>query len=269
MRALRALVAAVRAGRTRIETRLALARALHQAGYHDLALAAVARVLADHPEHPGAISVRACVAVCRGESEQAELLCRGVLARAPDCAEAREVLARVYFAQRRWEDLAACASRGVELGAVGSEARGRQLARRAQAWLALGRWDALSADIAALQEMTAQQEVTAQQEMTDGQGPRTAALLTALMLCRKGQWAEAYAESCRLLALPAFAGTAAELAAVRFESAHRMGRLRPSYRLSARQIRRLRDNGHEPWVARLIAECGLSPSRRAGSAASG
>lgn len=246
-RALRALRSAVLAGEDPVQTRVAFARALHHAGLHDFAMAAVARVLARDPAQPEALSVRACVASCRGEFGLAEFICRGVLASAPSCAEAWGVLARVYFDQRRWQDLTACATQGLALPQAGSEARYLLLSQRAQAWLALGRFDDLSADIASLRDWGTEQ------------GTRAAAVFSALLLCRKGAFAEAFAASSQLLAQPELAGAAAELSLVRFESAHRLGQPHAAGALSERQLTRLRAAGHQAWIDRLVAEYGLAP----------
>lgn len=252
LRALRTLASAARNGE-RAETRSGFAQALHDAGYHDFALAAIARILTEQPAHPGALCVRACVAACRGEYELAEHTCRGVLAGAPACAAAWEVLSRVCFAQRRWQDLVACSTAGFELREGGAETRYRQLAYRAQAQLALGRWEPLAEDLAALRAWG------------NKQGARAADVFTALMLCRREKWAEAHLEACRLLERPGFAGAAAELEAVRFESAHRMGRPRRAGTLTEQKIERLRAAGYEAWADRLVAEYGpvllRSPAR--------
>jgi tetratricopeptide (TPR) repeat protein len=248
-RALHALRKAVAAEAAPVSTRVDFARALHHAGHHDFAMASVARVLAEDPAQPQAWSVRACVASCRGEFELAAFICRGVLEQSPRCAEVWEVLARTLFAQRRWSELADCAARGIE------ELEDREtcyllLSHRAQAWLALGRFDALAADIAALRAWG-----------TD-RGERAAAVLSALLLCRQGAFADAFAEANRLLARPELAGAAAELALVRFESAQHLGRSRTAGGLTDRQLTRLRAAGYEIWIDRLVAEYGLSSIRR-------
>lgn len=249
-RAVRALRSAVIAQRDPVQTRVAFARALHHAGQHDFAMAAVARVLAEDPSQPDALSVRACVASCRGEFGLAEFICRGVLARTPDCTEAWSVLARVYFDQRRWQDLATCATQGLELPQAGPDARYLLLSQRAQACLALGSFDALATDIASLQAWGTEQ------------GTRAAAVFSALLSCRKGDFAEALAASSQLITQPEFAGAASELALVRFESAHRLAQPHAAGTLTERQLKRLRAAGHEAWIDRLIAEYGLAPITR-------
>lgn len=244
-RALRVLTKAILDGKDLARTRISFAQALHQAGYPDFAMAAVARVLADQPTHPEALSVRAAVAVSLGEHGLAEFICRGVLAAAPRCAAARAVLCRVYREQRRWSELAACATEGLSL----SDSDSRQLAYRAQALLALGRWDELTADLAVLRMGGSGSE----------QAQRTAEVLHALMLVHRAQWGNALDAANRMLAQPEFAGARAELAAVRYESAQRLGRPHAAGSLTERQVKALRAAGHEAWVERLIAECGLIP----------
>lgn len=246
-RALRAVRSAVAAEKDPVQTRVAFARALHHAGLHDFAMAAVARVLVEDSAQPEALSVRACVASCRGEFGLAEFICRGVLAHTPNCTEAWAVLARVYFDQRRWQELATCATQGLALPQAGPDARYLLLSQRAQAWLALGRLDALSADIVALRDWGTEP------------GTRAAAVFSALLLCRQGAFAEALAASSQLLTQPEFLGAAAELALVRFESAQRLGHPRAAGTLTERQLKRLRAAGHDVWIDRLTAEYGLAP----------
>lgn len=245
LRALRELAVAVAAGTPRTETRIGFARTLHHAGYHDFALAALARVLEEHPDHPGALGVRACVAACRGELGLAEHVCRGVLARAPGCTDAWEVLSRVCFAQRRWEELAACATQHLSRVPAGAEARYPGLVQRARAWLALERWAPLLEDLTALRALTLDS------------GAQAADVFTVLVQCRQGRWAEAHAGASRLLTRPEYASARAELAAARFESAHHLGPAHAPGRLTERQIQKLRAGGYEAWVDRLVATCGL------------
>ena len=79
------------------------------------------------------------------------------------------------------------------------------------------------------------------------------------MLVHRAQWVDALDAANRMLAQPEFAGARAELAAVRYESAQRLGRPHAAGSLTERQVKALRAAGHEAWVERLIAECGLIP----------
>lgn len=247
LRALSTLAWAIAAGRDPQDTRVELASALHHAGHDDYTLAVVARVLATHPAHPGALSVRACVAACRGELSLAESTCREVLQGTPACPAAWAVLTRCLRAQGRWHDLLVSATQGVAL--AGSSQQRWQLQQRARAHLELARWDALAEDLLALRRF----ETPAAE--------RAAAVLQALMLLRQELFADAFAQANQLLRAPTNLAGTAVLTAIRFESAHRLGRPTAAGLLDRRHTARLCATGHGQWINRLTEEYGIEPLR--------
>lgn len=242
-RAIAALARAVAAGRAQADTQVELAGALHHAGQDDYALAVVARILTAQPGHPGAWSVRACVAACRGEFALAESTCRDVLRDAPACAAAWAVLSRCHRAQGRWQDLIVSTTQGAAL--AGPE-RHWQLQQRARAHLELGCFDDLAEDLALLREQGS------------AEAERAAAALHAVQLLRQERFAEAFAQAALLLRADPPRSCAAVLAAVRFESAHRLGRPGDAGVLGPRQIARLCAAGYRPWVERLLTAYGAA-----------
>lgn len=238
------LIEDVAGGADLAKTRVGFARELHYAEHYDEAIAALETVLTVHPRHVEARTLMADILVHLERWGEAAALARAVLATAPDHVGAWEVLGDACFAQRDWRAMADAADRALALLPEAERTspwhRERALMNRARARIELGRLDDALEDVAAL----------------DGtRSPRNALQATALRAIaylRAGRFEEALAiaEGARLGAHPS-ASAAAELAAVRYESARRLGRA--SEGLSAEVLETLERSGHGDWARRLTA----------------
>jgi hypothetical protein len=252
--ALRDLAAAVGRGEPAHAARYQFAVDLHHT------LPAPARVilehmLADPSRRLWARALLACTLQLDGELERAEALCQEELALLPASEDALQVLSVIHRKRRRWAELEDCAARAWR--ASPSDGRLLNLAHHARACLELGRWNALSDDIT---ELSARQ----------GAEGSSAEVFRALLHHRAGRWEEALAAATSLLRTLEL-GTEAqrdfdawvpeELAAVRFESAHRLGRPGQAGRLHQGDVEALRRRGQGGWVDRLVAEHGLKPAQ--------
>jgi hypothetical protein len=91
---------------------------------------------------------------------------------------------------------------------------------------------------------------------------RAATALRAVMLLRAQRYEEALQAAIAGLQDVPRPRWQAELAAVRFEAAHRLGLPCEAGNLSADQIDILRRQGYGEWVDRLVMEYGLAPTGR-------
>lgn len=196
--------------------RIALAVCLHLAG-HDAYCEPIARaLLAGDPDGRDGLLLCAAIAARRGELAAAEAMLGRLRLRNPRDAAAWRELAHVLRAQSAWERLAELAS---EERIDGGELELAALHHRARASILLGRWDAVTEDIATLAERGAR---------------RSAEAFLAWMQCRRGQVREALAGAHRVLTLGDLdPELEAELAAVRFECAQQIGDGYAAWRLSA------------------------------------
>ena len=215
--------------------RIALAIYLHLAG-HDAYCEPIARaLLARDPESRDGLLLCATIAARRGELAPAEAMLRRLRLRNPEDSAAWRELAHVLRARSAWELLAELAT---EQLVGGGKFELAALHHRARASIALGRWDAVTEDIAMLTERGAR---------------RSAEAFLAWMQCRRGQVREAFAGAHRVLTLGDLdPELEAEIAAVRLECAHQIGDLHASWRLSAGHVARLHARGHGAWVAELL-----------------
>jgi hypothetical protein len=231
------LLADVGAGRDPLETRLELARQIHYTDEYTIPRQILAGVLAEHPAHPDAHTQLADLDVHEEHHAAAEARCREVLARDPGWFDAWDVLTDALRYQGRWSEVARASTRGISCAASASDAAGL-LRFRARAHLELGDHAALEHDLAGL-------------ALGRRLDQRWAWTLRAMQRLRRGELEAALELATRLLEDPLFMGRA-ELAAVRFEAAHRLGRPEAAGALTAFELERLRDAVHGPWVDRLI-----------------
>jgi hypothetical protein len=232
------LLADVAAGREPLETRVELARQLHYADEYAIPRQILAGILAEEPEHPEANTLLADIDVHEDRHAEAEARCRAVLAREPAYFDAWKVLTDALRFQQRWVGLVDAATRGIACAEYDYDAA-RLLSFRARAHLELGDHAALERDLGGL-----------------ALGPRLpqrhAGTLRAIQLLRRGELEAALALAIRLLDERLAIGRA-ELAAVRFEAAHRLGRPAAAGALTAFDLERLRGFAHGPWADRLAA----------------
>jgi hypothetical protein len=147
-----------------------------------------------------------------------------------------------------------CADRALVLQERHEGERAAALQLRADAWIGLGRWDDLSADIAALKAIGS------------SAAEAQAGVLTLRMQCHTGRWEEALAGAIHMLRRrTASFMTAPYVKAVRFECAHRLGRRRAAGTLADRDVEMLRSNGQGAWVDRLVADFDLRAAEKSRS----
>jgi tetratricopeptide (TPR) repeat protein len=244
------LVTNVSKGEGSTATRIEFARELHFGENYAESLTILRGVLADHPEHPEALTLQADIAVHHEEYDLAEALCARALAVDETCLDAWHVLTDVHWERRDWDQILLTATRAVSLSEAGGYDWRRSLSNRARAHLELGNFEELHADIESL--------------LADGSRAShwDAMTLRAMMWLRTGRTEEAFqiADAALLQTSERLRRYhSVELAAVRFEAAHVMGRPSDSGGLTVRDIRLLRHRGHEPWIDRLVIEHGLKP----------
>lgn len=244
--AFRYLLQNVEGGGDPLETRIELARELHYTDGYEIPREILAGVLADHPEHSIAHALLADIDVHEDHFAAAEARVREVLARDPDCFDAWEVLTEALRSQERWADVIEAATRGFAVGTredAGEYEYGAAyslLQDRARAHLERGDREALEHDLRGL-------ALGARRSHR-----RCAGTLRAMQLLRQGDDEAALALAARLLGDRMFA-SCVELAAVRFEAAHRLGRADDAPALTAAELDRLRLLGHSRWAERLAA----------------
>jgi len=238
--ALETLLEDVEAGRDPIDTRIRFARTIHYADEYAIPRAILAGVLAEQPLHAEAHTLLADIDVHEDRYADAEARCREVLARDPGYVGAWDVLTDALHYQHRWIDVVDAATRGIACEEATAYDTARFAGFRARAHLELGNHEALEDDLRGL-----------------GLGNRLeqsrAWMLRAMQMLRRGDLEQALAIATERLASD-FGPKRVELVAVRFEAAHRLGRPEAAGTLTERDLERLRNLGHGPWVDRLVAE---------------
>ena len=193
-------------------------------------------LLARDPETRDGLLLCATLEARRGELAAAEATLRSLCRRDPEDRAAWRELAQVLCAGSAWTLLAELATEQLGRGAAFEL---QALHHRVRASIALGRWDRVTEDIAALDDRGAR---------------RSAEAFTAWMQCRRGQVREAHAGAHRVLILGGLdPPLEAEIAAVRVECAQRLGDVHAAWRLSDAQLAVLRARGRGAWVAELCA----------------
>jgi hypothetical protein len=237
------LIEAVDAGTPVRETRIEFARALNRAERDDDALSSVAAVLAEEPDDPEALALRAHVLASAGRFDAAERLVAAVLARTPldtqTGAEAAEVmtdawgvLRDTYRAQGLWAALEAAATEALD-GALPRGERARVYLDRARARIELGSFAAAEADLSALGQPTVLLL------------RRRIGVLRALALLRQARYQAALAAALELIrSVPYASWLEPELPAIRCEAAHALGLRRDAGVLRAADVARLRRIGY-------------------------
>ncbi|CAN96466.1 MULTISPECIES: tetratricopeptide repeat protein [Sorangium] len=208
-----ALVRAVLGGRDHDEARIEFARDLHRSGENDGARQAVKRVLTKRPDAPAALAVSACISQCAEEDyKTAEALCRRAIASDPMCLDAWNVLARCYVIQKRWQDAAPTCEGALSRARAGDEGSWYFVKTLAESHLHLGDWSAVDSDVARMRAWGTEH------------GVRCSDVYLAIARCWSERWEEALLLASRLLLAGEYEPWQLWLAAVRFESAHRLGR---------------------------------------------
>ncbi len=228
----------VEAGRDPFATRVEFARQLHYRGEYALPRAILAGVLADHPGDVDALTMLADIEVHEGAYADAEARCRDVLAGAPHHGEAWIALTDALVDRQRWDDVVATTTAALAAATITNQDLAHVVRYRARARLELGAYDAAAHDLLGLALARA--------------GTRASVIrLRALLLLRTDQLAGALELAQHAVGVPA--GARAELDAVQLEAAMRLGRPAHAVPLSRRDVARLEQLGHGPWLARLRA----------------
>lgn len=208
------LVRSVAAGADPDETRVDLARTLHEGGGNELATDALEKVLAEHPDHPRALAVRACIALC-GDRDfvRSEADCRRAIDCDPGCVHAWEVLARRAAIQEDWPQAVAACERALSFLPDGDTEHGMYLFETAvEALLLLADVSRLDATIARMRTWGADDVVL------------FADVCELLALCWREQWDEGLHLASKLRSNRAYDDWSHKIRAARFECANRLGR---------------------------------------------
>jgi tetratricopeptide (TPR) repeat protein len=241
-------VADVARGQDVTAIRIHFAHELHFGENYAEALAILDHVLKEQPEQPEALTLQADIAVHQEQYDRAEALCERVLAGDGASVDTWMVLTDVYRARRDWARMLESATQGMALVEDDDWEWDRLLGDRARVLLELRDFHELESAIEVLSE-------------TRSHSRRLkAASLRAILMLRTGRYQEALDSAVTALTEPArgtFRLPRRELAAVRFEAAHRLGRIDEAGVLDAQDIQHLREAGHEAWMDRLAAEFSL------------
>jgi tetratricopeptide (TPR) repeat protein len=225
------------------ERRLAFARDLHYADLFDEALESVAAVLVDHPGDAEALTLQADIYEHQEHYDEAERVARAVVSEDAAYEDAWEVLIDVYQARGDWQALEEAASRLIALPNPEGQIIRSAHWDRARARIELGDFEPAIADLAVFSQLRTRL------------APHKRAVLQAVSLLREGRYEEAFwTANEHLRRWHDFLPWRAELAAVRFEAAHRLERPNQAGRLIADDIAQLRRRGYWAWMDRLTVE---------------
>ncbi|MEX0718279.1 MAG: hypothetical protein WD066_16920 [Planctomycetaceae bacterium] len=217
--ALADLVRSVRNEDDPVASRLQFARQLHYEELYDEALRIIDGVPADSRPHDDALTLCADIEVHRGNHDVAERIVREVPSRRPDISEAWVVITDVLLHGRRWSELwAACmeeiARAPADRGFHPVDPRGRHFENCVPAALHLSMFDRLRE----LSEDYRQWQPTSH-------GQKVLAAVDALLRFHQKKYGTAYRAANQVLRdEEPITNWEHALAAVRFESAHRLGR---------------------------------------------
>jgi tetratricopeptide (TPR) repeat protein len=238
--AIAALARSLHEGRNKDDVRVEFARALHRMGSNEEAAKIVAEVLEKDPDHALALAVQACIAACgERDFDRAESTCRRALARDPQCVDAWETLVRCFAIRESWGEAAVACEQGLASSRDPSlRVLHYMLETRVEARLLLGERAGVEAALAKMREAGLALE---------------ADVYAVVDLCWREEWSEAHTLASRLLATGRYARDL-WLAAVKFESAHR---LKKAHLAGVFDVRELARSQPEPftraWAARIGA----------------
>jgi tetratricopeptide (TPR) repeat protein len=223
-----------------IETRLQFARELHYGEHYAEALESIALVLSDHPGDSEALTLQADIYEHQERYEQAEALVEMVLARDPEYADAWNVRMDICRARGDWQRLEEAVTYAMKLYEPGGWQQRSAIKERICARLEIGDFQGAERDIEALSQLKSELNLY------------TVAVLRALLLLRTGQYEEALRAALMCLKNRRHM-LRSELTAVRFEAAHKLGRIDEAGVLSADDVEHLRARGYIDWMNRLAA----------------
>lgn len=232
------LIEAVETGKDPYAIRIGFANDLWLANELDGAHAVLTAMLAVYPRDPEALTLLSRVAGEEHRHVEAEGHARAALTEAPTYSDAWLALLFALRPQLRWADLVEAASQALTCPDLNYGALINFATARARAHLELGEHAALEHDLIGL-------------ALGPIRGAQSATVLRAVQLLRRGELAAALAFATEH-AGPATYGRV-ELAAVRFEAAHRLGHRTEADELSEAQLDRLRALDYGAWVDRLVA----------------
>lgn len=232
------LVEAVETGKDPYAIRIGFATGLWFANELDAAHAVLTAVRAVNPRDPEALTLLSRVVGEEHRHAEAEAHARAALAEAPTSSDAWLALLFALRPQLRWADLVEAARQALTCPDLHYGDLISFATARARAHLELGAHAALEHDLIGL-------------ALGPIRGARSATVLRAIQLLRRGELAAALAFATEHAAHATH--DRVELAAVRFEAAHRLGHPTEAHELSEAQRNRLRALDYGAWVDRLVA----------------